>query len=203
MDVCVEDYVRELIRFSDHCCDVMEYEIEEQDTVIPLPTPTSLEENYSIVPQYSNLFIPPILFNNLLVPSAPTQSLICEPHTPVKEKGKYACNICNITKRTIRELRIHNVIFHPNTDFYRCEVCYKSFSTTAGLTQHTKIHNVVRGINCNICKKPFLTKVGLTKHIKKVHSEGGMCMKCNTTTSNYEEMITHSSECVMCLREDK
>ena len=65
---------------------------------------------------------------------------------------------------------------------FKCDICYRRFSTNDGLQSHMSDKNVHKKIICKICDK----QVNSGGHVKKFHSNGDVkCPKCDKTFPVY------------------
>ncbi|XP_050400023.1 zinc finger protein OZF [Patella vulgata] len=114
--------------------------------------------------------------------------------------SQYGCHICNTTfqykQEIINHLKIHEDKSKPssqsNEKTLNCELCDKSFKTTAGLNLHVKTHNGDKPIDCDICGKSFKTSVGLNLHIQSHSGEKPIdCEVCGKSFSSKAHLTYH------------
>ncbi|XP_063836635.1 zinc finger protein OZF-like [Ostrinia nubilalis] len=91
----------------------------------------------------------------------------------VTDNGKFTCLICRkiyMTKASI----IRHLLSHTDEDFknpphpqdliYKCELCGKTFKSSANLMQHNYIHLDKKLFKCDQCDRSFTLKSNLIRH---------------------------------------
>lgn len=74
---------------------------------------------------------------------------------------------------------------------YRCEMCFKTFSTSGNLSRHKKIHYGVKPHKCNVCGKEFFQSSDLKKHMKRHLSESNQNSNPSTPDGQSTSDISH------------
>ena len=66
---------------------------------------------------------------------------------------RYICQIC---KKTVEDLTLHNKNVHEGQNAHKCEMCGKIFRSKANLEVHVNsLHNGIK-YKCQLCDMPFM-----------------------------------------------
>lgn len=102
--------------------------------------------------------------------------------------------------------RVHT-LFPSGRRPFSCDICNKTFMTTAGLRCHSRIHSGKKPYVCNLCTKTFRQQQHLKNHLRTHSGERpcicSYCGKGFTTTGNLKVHVrTHTKEtphvCDLC-----
>lgn len=87
--------------------------------------------------------------------------------------------MCCGNKFTQRYLFIDHLQVHKNPDYFKCQICTKTFTTRRSLEKHVKSHNVrERNFHCDECDKSFLEQRTLDWHKLKHLPESERNFQC-------------------------
>lgn len=103
----------------------------------------------------------------------------------------HSCNICNKTFITSAHLKLH-VSSHNKERRFRCSVCGKYFHQNSHLVAHMMIHTGDRPFKCPECGKCF----GRSSHLKthrRLHTgeRPFQCTFCNKSFTQKSGLVTH------------
>ncbi|XP_065367079.1 zinc finger protein 62 homolog [Calliphora vicina] len=122
------------------------------------------------------------------------------------------CNNCDVPLKDFRMLRIHYRKEHNTKGFAIC--CGKKFFKRFSFVDHLRLHKDPNFFKCQICTKTFSSSYGLDKHmeshkapdevVKKVHKSKGKeleefndffkdqnCLVCNIPLLDFKTLKTH------------
>lgn len=102
------------------------------------------------------------------------------------------CNVCHKTFSRSAQLNRHRKI-HLGIKNHKCTFCPKTFLRSDNLRKHLRIHLGIKQYACVICKKRFTDSSNLVKH-KRIHNanrHGYSCNVCCRTFLNYQSLYKH------------
>ncbi|XP_056870746.1 transcription factor E4F1 isoform X2 [Takifugu flavidus] len=85
----------------------------------------------------------------------------------VNQEGRYICQLCQKTFKTINILRTH-LKTHSDQKNFSCDLCRTSFHTKGSLVRHNRRHTDERPYRCNLCGHSFRESGALTRHLKAI-----------------------------------
>uniref|UniRef100_H3DKW9 E4F transcription factor 1 n=1 Tax=Tetraodon nigroviridis TaxID=99883 RepID=H3DKW9_TETNG len=85
----------------------------------------------------------------------------------VNQEGRYICQLCQKTFKTINILRTH-LKTHSDQKNFSCDLCGISFHTKGSLVRHNRRHTDERPYRCTLCGQSFRESGALTRHLKAI-----------------------------------
>ena len=80
--------------------------------------------------------------------------------------NRYKCDKCDMTYRTVRELKFHNTSTHVSTSSFPCFHCGKLFANLEMLVRHACEKRLVEKVyKCDVCDKSFELATSFTSHM--------------------------------------
>ncbi|XP_028310110.1 transcription factor E4F1 isoform X2 [Gouania willdenowi] len=96
-------------------------------------------------------------------PSSDSDKLIYK----INQDGRYICQLCEKTFKTINILRTH-MKTHSDQKNFSCGLCETSFRTKGSLIRHNRRHTDERPYRCTLCGQSFRESGALTRHLKSL-----------------------------------
>lgn len=118
-------------------------------------------------------------------------------HPRKSEENPHICQLCHKELPSLRKLRQHKIIHHPEITPFKCTFCDKSFKMNDYLKYHLNSeHGVLMRdksfIRCETCLAIFSSLQLKTDHVKQYHPElRPQCRICKVCFSNKKQMIRH------------
>ena len=99
------------------------------------------------------------------------------------EKNLNVNFVNNFAFKTIGDVNRHTKKSHNNKEFFKCELCSKTFSQKSDMRQHYKRFHKAKDYQCDQCKKEFESSSRLRIHVQIVHE--GQKKYCCTFCEKY------------------
>ncbi|XP_059044915.1 gastrula zinc finger protein XlCGF57.1-like [Achroia grisella] len=101
-------------------------------------------------------------------------------HMRIHNGEKHTCNVCNECFKSVKKLKQHTNVHHPDERPYNCVVCQKGFVTSTCLKLHMRIHNGEK----HKCNEYFKSIKKLNQHtnihvMEQTDNKGNKCMAIN------------------------
>uniref|UniRef100_A0A6P7FYC4 Zinc finger protein 235-like n=1 Tax=Diabrotica virgifera virgifera TaxID=50390 RepID=A0A6P7FYC4_DIAVI len=109
--------------------------------------------------------------------------------TKIRETfGEHSSHKEHCTSRHAEEKTVNkNIKVQIRTGPYKCDFCFKQFSTPHKLEIHMRVHNGEKPYECKICFKRFTQAFNLKKHLR-VHT-GEKPYKCEICFNQFTEVL--------------
>ena len=101
--------------------------------------------------------------------------------------GKYRCTECDKCCGNNRDLALHSRQYHSGKELFLCTVCSKQFTTSHGLTIHSKIHSEEKLYKCTVCEKAFWKSESLVSHMT-VHTSDKPSSSCSQSDKSSSQV---------------
>ncbi|XP_075686640.1 transcription factor E4F1 [Rhinoderma darwinii] len=85
----------------------------------------------------------------------------------VDEKGRFVCQTCDKTFKSVTILKAHMLTHSTKKDF-ECKLCGDSFRTKGSLIRHNRRHTDERPYSCSKCEKSFRESGALSRHMRSL-----------------------------------
>jgi KRAB domain-containing zinc finger protein len=92
-----------------------------------------------------------------------------EKHEDIHREKIYICDVCNRSFSTSAAWGSHNKLY-GDRQHYPCQYCHNIYETESALNEHEKKHKSDDAYECNICHKKFKTSDILNTH-KNIHDK--------------------------------
>uniref|UniRef100_A0A1Q3G1A8 Putative c2h2-type zn-finger protein n=1 Tax=Culex tarsalis TaxID=7177 RepID=A0A1Q3G1A8_CULTA len=86
-------------------------------------------------------------------------------HNNVHRAIKFSCTLCTVSYGRKDKLRMHMERTHNIQTYFPCDICLKSFSTSADLAEHKAHHARPKDLECGTCLVAFLNRKEFDDHL--------------------------------------
>ena len=106
---------------------------------------------------------------------------------------EFKCDVCSLTVKTARHLKIHKNLEHSSDTSYNCKFCGKRYGSRGEVKRHELIHQEPK-FQCTICAKRFIHKTNLTDHERSHSGEKQFnCTICGKSFGRLKNLQQHKS----------